>query len=160
MKRRRTRQLPREAGSVLVIALLIMVLMSLIGITLLSVASTEHSIASNALWSETALMAAEAGVNRSVSTLSAAGTGAAFGPIVLGGTATTYWSGNKAAQAAPTAPTFIRNATQAGYSIASCTAYNPCGYVFPTYQINASGTGPRGAIREVEVQAQYGPVAQ
>jgi Tfp pilus assembly protein PilX len=64
MQRRRCSLARREAGSVLIIGLLLMVLLSLLGITLLTVAATEHSVAYNGLWSEGALHAAEAGVNR------------------------------------------------------------------------------------------------
>jgi hypothetical protein len=47
-----------------------------------------------------------------------------------------------------------------GYNIAIGTGYNPSGYGFHSYQIDATGTGPRSALRELEVLAEYGPVAQ
>ena len=61
---------------------------------------------------------------------------------------------------APQPLAFVGTRTEAGYSLAVGTGYNPAGYAFHTYQINATGTGPRNAQREVEVRAEYGPVAQ
>ena len=49
---------------------------------------------------------------------------------------------------------------EAGYSIAIGTGYNPSGYTFNSYLINASASGPRNAQREIEALAEYGPVAQ
>jgi Tfp pilus assembly protein PilX len=150
----------RETGSILVIALLIMVLLSFLGVTLLTVASTEHSIASNSQWSEGALMAADAGVNKGINQLSANAqtSSAQINLTTLG--SYTYRSGRRTGSAAPL--TFVGTRTEAGYSLAVGTGYNPSGYVFHTYQVNAVGTGgpSQTAAREVEVQAEYGPIAQ
>jgi hypothetical protein len=151
----------RETGSVLVIALLIMVLLSFLGVTLLTVASTEHTIASNSQWSEGALMAADAGVNRGINQLSAnAQLSVAQIDLTNIGSGYTYRSGSRTGSAAPL--TFVGTRTEAGYSLAVGTGYNPSGYVFHTYQVNAVGTGgpSQTAAREVEVQAEYGPIAQ
>jgi Tfp pilus assembly protein PilX len=162
MRNGRVRNSKRERGSVLVVALLLMVLLSLLGITLLTVAATEHTVAYNGLWSEGALMAAEGGVNVGINQLSAnADTSVqaipatrlpdAQGPFQYrSGTRT---SGVQALQ-------FVSSRIESGYSIAVGTGYNRSGYVFDTYQINATGTGPRNAVREVEVQAEYGPIAR
>ena len=150
----------RETGSILVIALLIMVLLSFLGVTLLTVASTEHSIASNSQWSEGALMAADAGVNKGINQLSANAqtSSAQINSTTLG--SYTYRSGRRTGAAAPL--NFVGARTEAGYSLAVGTGYNPSGYVFHTYQVNAVGTGgpSQTAAREVEVQAEYGPIAQ
>jgi Tfp pilus assembly protein PilX len=167
MRHRRALHAKREAGSVLVIALLLMVLLSLLGITLLTVAATEHSVAFNSLWSEGALMATEAGVNRGLNQLTAnpdvsitrfpdcdapcAPTTLAFGY--------TYRSGGRA-DAGPQPLVYVGSQSESGYSIAVGTGYNPGGYAFHTYQLNATGTGPRNATREAQVRARYGPVAQ
>jgi Tfp pilus assembly protein PilX len=152
----------RETGSVLLIALLMMVLLSALGVALLTVASTEHSIASNALWAEGALAAADAGVNRGLNRLSAnAQTSLQTLATTSVGTGNTYQyrgGGKTAGAAAP--PSFMSSRTESGYSIAVGTGYNPSGYAFHTYQINATGSGPRNALREVEARAEYGPVAQ
>jgi len=150
----------RETGSILVIALLIMVLLSFLGVTLLTVASTEHTIASNSQWSEGALMAADAGVNKGINQLSANAqtSSAQINLTTLG--SYTYRSGRRTGSAAPL--TFVGTRTEAGYSLAVGTGYNPSGYVFHSYQVNAVGTGgpSQTAAREVEVQAEYGPIAQ
>lgn len=160
MGHRRVLHPKREAGSVLVIALLLMVLLSLLGVTLLTVAATEHTVAFNGLWSEGALSAAEGGVNRGLNQLSAnAQTSLQAIPNTTIGTTYAFRSGHKT-DTTPQPLTFVASRTEAGYSIAVGTGYNPSGYAFHTYQINATGTGPRNAIREVEVRAEYGPVAQ
>lgn len=160
MRHRRALQPRGETGSVLVIALLLMILLSLLGLTLLTVAATEHSVAFNSLWSEGALMAAEAGVNRGLNQLTAnAQTSLQAIPATAIASTYSFRSGPRTATT-PQPLAFIGSRTEEGYSIAQCTGYNPCGYVFHTYQITATGTGPRNARREVEVRAEYGPVAQ
>jgi hypothetical protein len=152
----------REEGSVLVIALLLMVLLSLLGVTLLTVASTEHSMAFNAFWSEGAISMADAGVNRGVNQLSANAQNslAAFGPIAIpNGGPYSYRSGRKTDAGAQPSQ-FVSSRTEPGYSVAMGTGYNPGGYTFDTYQINATGTGAGNAQREAEVRAEYGPVAR
>jgi hypothetical protein len=137
-----------------------MALLSMLGLTLLTVAGTEHSLASNSLWSQGALSAAEAGLNRGLNQLSA-NAETSIQPIAvttLTG-AYTYRSGTRAA-GAPQELTFVGTRTEPGYSVAVGTGYNPAGYAFHTYQIDATGSGPRNAQREVQIRADYGPVAQ
>jgi Tfp pilus assembly protein PilX len=137
-----------------------MVLLSLLGVTLLTVAATEHSVAFNALWSEGSLSAAEAGVHRGLNQLSA---NAQNSMQVIANTAIAntynYRSGRKT-DTTPQPLQFVGSRVEEGYSIAVGTGYNPSGYAFHTYQINATGSGPRNARREIEVRAEYGPVAQ
>jgi hypothetical protein len=160
MQRRRCSLARREAGSVLIIGLLLMVLLSLLGITLLTVAATEHSVAYNGLWSEGALHAAEAGVNRGLNQLTANAQTSIQAIANTGiGLVYNYQSGRRTDNA-PQPLQFVGSRIEEGYSIAVGTGYNPSGYAFHTYQINATGTGPRNARREVEVRAEYGPVAQ
>jgi hypothetical protein len=148
-----------------VIALLLMVLLSLLGVTLLTVAATEHTVAFNGLWSEGALSAAEGGVNRGLNQLNAnAETSLTRYPdcdtcALPISTGFNYRSGRKT-DGGPQPLTFVGTRVEEGYSVAVGTGYNPSGYAFHTYQINATGTGPRNARREVEIRAEYGPVAQ
>jgi Tfp pilus assembly protein PilX len=148
----------------MLIAMLVMILLSALGITLLTVASTENSIAYNSLWGEGALTAAEAGINRGLNQLNASAENS-IQPIPqttipAGGQ---YWfrSGTRG-QTDPAGQrlNYLGSQIQAGYSIAVGTGYNPSGYAFHLYQIRATGAGPRNAQRELEVRAQYGPVAQ
>jgi Tfp pilus assembly protein PilX len=149
------RQSDRQEGSILVIALLFMTLLSLLGITLLTVASTEHSLAYNAVWSEAALMAAEAGVNQGVSQVSANPvTSIAAIPVTTLATNYTYRSG-KQTDSGPQPLAFVGTRTEAGYALSTNS-----GYTFNVYRITATGTGPNSAQREVESQVEYGPVSQ
>lgn len=160
MQRRRRLLARRETGSVLIIGLLLMVLLSLLGITLITVAATEHSVAYNGLWSEGALHAADAGVNRGLNQLNANAQTAIQAIANTGiGLVYSYRSGRRT-DTTPQPLQFVGSRAEAGYSIAVGTGYNPSGYAFHAYQINATGTGPRSARREVEIQAEYGPVAQ
>ena len=149
------RQSDRQEGSILVIVLLLMTLLSLLGITLLTVASTEHSLAYNAVWSEAALMAAEAGVNKGISQVSPDPVASVAAiPTTTLATNYTYRSG-KETDSGPQPLTFVGTKTEAGYSLSTNN-----GYTFNVYRITATGTGPNSARREVEAQAEYGPVAQ
>jgi Tfp pilus assembly protein PilX len=155
-----------EAGSVAVIAILIMALLSILGTTLLMMSLTENTIATNDISSEGAFHAAEAGLNlalnqlgpntaASVAAVPVTGIGPNCAPLVP---CYSYRSG-KRTDAAPTTATFVGTTEMAGYSLGLGTGYNnPTGYVFYVYKINATGTGPRGAVREIESQAAYGPV--
>ena len=152
-----------QRGSVIMIALLVMVVLSLLGVALLTLSGTEHNIAYNALWSEGALAAADAGVQTGLNQLSAnSTTSTAAIPVTAIGTGTyTYQfrSGHRA-DPGPQPLVFKGSRIATGYSIAIGTGYNPSGYAFYSYQINTTGSGPRNAQREIEALAEYGPVAQ
>ena len=112
------------------------------------------------IWSEGALHAADAGVNRGLNQLNANAQTSIQAIANTGiGLVYRYRSGRRTDNA-PQPLQFVGSRTEAGYSIAVGTGYNPSGYAFHAYQINATGTGPRNARREVEIQAEYGPVAQ
>jgi len=151
MRHRRVLHAKKETGTILVMALLLMVLLSLLGVTLLTVAATEHSVAFNTLTSEGTLMAAEAGVQQGINNLSMDVeqstrliNDTAIGPIY------NFRSGRRT-DAGPTAPAYLYDFPEEGYDLAK--------WRFPVYQINATGTALlRNARREVEIQAKYGPV--
>jgi Tfp pilus assembly protein PilX len=149
-----------ETGSVLVVALLVMVAISLLGMALLTLSATEHNIAYNAVWSEGSFSAAEAGIHTGINQLSAnaATSTPAIAATGIGGSYT-YRSGRRS-DPGPQPLQFVGTRIEAGYSIAIGTGYNPSGYAFHSYQVTATGTGPRNAARELEVLAEYGPVAQ
>ena len=160
--RRRSRS-RRERGSILIIALFTMVVLSLLGVALLTLSGTEHNIAYNALWSEGAFDAADAGVQTGLNQISANSTTSTQAiPLtsVGGGTYTYQFRSGKKTDAGPQPLSFHGTRIEPGYTLAIGTGYNPSGYVFHSYQINATGTGPRNAQREVEVLAEYGPIAQ
>lgn len=150
----------REAGSVLMIALLVMMSLSSLGLALLGLALTEHRMAHNALWAEGAFSAAEGGANSGLNQLSPNAT-TSVQPIsttAIGGVYA-YRSGRRTDTGAQPLE-FAGTRIEGGYKIAIGTGYNPSGYGFHSYGINATGSGPMNAQREVEVLAEYGPVAQ
>jgi Tfp pilus assembly protein PilX len=149
-----------EKGSVMLVALFVMVILSMLGAVFLNLSNTESFVAYNALWSEGAFYAAEAGVQAGIDQLSPNMTTAtaAIATTALGDSYN-YRSGRRTDAAAQPLQ-FIRSTTASGYSVEAGTGYNPSGYSFYVYQINVTGTGPRNAVREVEVQAEFGPVAQ
>lgn len=150
-----------EEGSVLIVALLIMVLLFMLGAGLYSTAESEAVITSNDELSEGAFYAAEAAVQIAIDQIGpnpAQNIENVVAAEQIGGQFT-FRSGRRTDNAAEP-PTYIGENTAPGYSIGSGTGYNTARYVFDIYQINATGTGPRNAQREVEVQVQYGPVAR
>ena len=158
MRRSSNSRVKGEAGSVAVIAILMMTLLSLVGSTLLAMSMTENSIASNDLWSEGAFQAAEAGIHAGIDQLSANQTTSSQSvPVTTIGTRYAYRSGRRSDSDSQPLE-FVGARTEAGYSIGLGTGYNPSGYAFYAYRINATGTGPRMAQREIEALAEYGPV--
>ena len=150
----------RDRGSVLMIALFIMIALSILGVALLTLSGTESNISYNGLWAEGAFNAAEAGIQTGLDKLSAnAAASAQAIPVTTIGSAYQFRSGHRADPGSQ--PFLFRGERgEAGYSLAVGTGYNPSGYAFHSYQINSTGSGPRNAQREVEVLAEYGPVAQ
>ena len=163
MPGRRHAQYRNQRGSVLMIALFVMIVLSLLGVALLTLSGTEHNIAYNALWSEGAFTAADAGVQTGLNQLSAnSTTSIAAIPVTAIGTGiyTYQFRSGHRADAGPQPLVFKASRIEAGYSIAIGTGYNPSGYAFNSYQINTTGSGARNAQRELEALAEYGPVAQ
>ncbi len=152
----------RPSGTILVFALLVMFLLSFLGLTLLTVAGTEHSMSLNALWYDGALAAAEAGLNQAMDQLSPNGSVSTQAiPVTnIAQNLFSYRSGRRT-DAAPQPISFVsERSTTPGYHMGTGTGYNPGGYVSRTYQINATGTGPRNTMREVEARVDLGPVAR
>lgn len=145
----------------LVVALLLMVLLFMLGAALLATSESEAVIASNDEWSEGAFYAAEAAVQVAIDQLSGdpASNVTEVVPESDIGEQFTYRSGGRD-DAEPQPPAYVGAVHGTGYSIGAGTGYNTSEYIFDIYQINGTGTGPRNAIREVEVQAQYGPLAR
>jgi hypothetical protein len=140
-----------------------MVVLSLLGVALLTLSGTEDNIAYNALWSEGAFAAADAGVQTGLNQLSPnSATSTVAIPVTTIGTGT-YTYQFRSGQRTDTSPqplVFMGSRVATGYSLAIGTGYNPSGYAFYSYRIDATGSGPHNAQREIEVLAEYGPVAQ
>ena len=152
-----------QRGSVLMIALFVMIALSVLGIALLTLSGTESNIAYNQLWTEGAFAAAESGLQTGLNQLSAnTTTSIAAIPVTAIGTGiyTYQFRSGRRADAGPQPLQFRGKRVESGYSIAIGTGYNPSGYVFNSYQINSTGLGPKNAQREIEGLVEYGPVAQ
>jgi len=148
-----------ETGSVLVVALLLMVLLFTLGAALLTMAETEGVIAANDVWSEGSFYAAEAAVQTAIDQITVDPVASAQPvPVTTIGDDYTYRTGGRDdASAQP--PQVVQSVGGAGFALGSSTGYNSSGFVFDVYQINGTGMGPRSAMREVEVQVEYGPRA-
>jgi hypothetical protein len=150
----------RPTGSVLLVALVCMFVLSILGTVFLGMSLTEHNITYNAVYSEGAFTAAEAGIQAGVSQLSANTTTSAQAiPSTAFAGNYNYQSGHRADRD-PQPLQFVGKRVEPGYNLARGTGYNPSGYTFHSYRINVTGAGPRAAQREVEVLAEYGPVGQ
>lgn len=147
-----------ERGSALVLVMLLLVLFMALGMAILSAALVENAVGTNDEWFEGALYAAEAGV--------------ATGVVQVGGDIDdsiaaipssrlderyTFRSGGRA-DATPQPLTYRGAGRSSGYSSGLGTGYNPSGYLFMQYQVNATGSAPRNIDREVESLVEYGPV--
>jgi Tfp pilus assembly protein PilX len=151
-----------ERGAMIVIALMILTVLATLGITAMNSTTMETHISGYQRASVRAFYAAETGVQVGISQVSANLTNSIQAiPVTNHGSSATYQyrSGGRN-DTAPQPLQFLGTSTKAGYSIGSGTWYNPAGYIFYTYQINATGMGPQHARREIEMRAAYGPVAQ
>jgi hypothetical protein len=148
-----------ERGSALVVTLLVTVLLFLLGAALLTMSDMESQIVSNDRWSEGAFYAAEAAVQVAIDQIQV-DPDASIQPVPQTplGESFTYRTGGRL-DAEPQPVDYVRATPGAGFSLGAGTGYNSVGYVFHTYQINATGSGPRNTQREVEVQVDFGPVA-
>lgn len=137
------------------------VLLSLLGVVLLDLSQSESTYAYRDLYSEGTFWAAEAGIQTGIDQLSintATSTAAIPVTTIPAGGDYSFRSGPRGA-GVPQPLQFINTRTESGYSIGSGTGYNTSGYVFYAYQVTATGTGPKGVQRELQAQAEFGPVA-
>ncbi len=136
-----------ERGSVLMISLLLLVLISILGGLMMVLAQTETGIGTSMRSGSLAFNAAEYGLNLSINSLDPAGTPAALGTVTLPGKEMSNvkaWSGSKNGA----------NAIPSKQGTAPC----PSGYSLTLgcqlYQFNASGQSARflqtTAITELE----------
>lgn len=144
-------------GFALVISLVLLLLLTVLGVSLLAVSGLESNISHNDQWTEGALHAAEAGVHAAIDQLGvdpASSTTAIPETTLLADYS--YRSGSRHATA-PEPLQFLGKLNSPGFGISVGTGYNPSGFSFSRYQINATGIAPRNNKREVEALADYGP---
>jgi len=141
-------------------SLVLLLLLVVLGTGLLSLSGLESNISHNDQWSEGALHAAEAGLHVALDSLQPDPV-ASTQPTPLTSVAENYdfrSGGRLDATAQP--QTFVGKESEPWYSISVGTGYNPAGYAFSRYRLNATGGGPRQIRREVEAMAQYGPIPE
>ena len=153
-----TRSTNNESGMAVVIAMLLMVLLLLMGSALLTMSTTESAIAANDQWSEGAFQAADASIQMSIDRLSVGSSDQVVEETELGDFYTFRSGGRDDTEPQPPVLTGTDNGE--GYSVDETTGYNSSQYVFETYVINGTGTGPRNAERQIEVQVRLGPIAR
>jgi hypothetical protein len=148
MRERRSRW-SDERGSVLVMAIFIMALLLAAGMIMLRMSTSETDIAYNTVWAEGSFYAAEAAIAIGIDQL---------GPTLVA---------DVAVAPAPIANDYTRASNivflgatqQPGYALSAGPTYsNPAGFYFNQYRIAGTGTGPRSAQRQLEIQATFGPV--
>jgi len=155
-----TARAARADGFAMVIALILLLLLVILGTSLLSLSALESNISHNDYWAEGALHAAEASVHAAIDALRPDPVSSTQ-PIPLTSISDDYdyrSGGRLAADAEPLV--YLGQYKEPGYSINVGTGYNPSGYSFARYRINATGSGPRQIRREIEVMAHYGPIPE
>ena len=150
-----TRKMNSEKGSVLVMAMLLIVLLMLLGMGLVAMSETELLIAHNDQLSEAAFQAADAAVQHGIDGLTVGSTNAVV-PNTGIGDGFVFRSGGRDDNS-PQPPELIGSVRAPGYSAGTGTGYNYSGYQFRVFAVSGTGTGPRNAQHEVEVQILLGP---
>jgi hypothetical protein len=137
------RFIKNEEGIVLVVTLLILLVLTLIGISAVSTTTFEASISGNERVGTVAFYASEGGVQQGVGKLPDTS------PVLRTslGNESFYWSGSPGDKNSPTSSKVLGKYFKAGFD---------ANWEFKRYQVNASGES-FGAMREVEVQVSYGP---
>lgn len=151
-----------EHGATLLIALMVLVVLGALGATAMNSTTIETTIAGYHRASVQAFYAAETGVHIAINQLSAQiETATQAIPVTnLNGSAIYQFRSGGRHDTEPQPLQFLEARGRAGYALTRGTSYNPAGYIFYTYKVNATGLGPHNAQREIEARALYGPVAQ
>jgi hypothetical protein len=171
VKDRRTKSpLANDRGISLIIVLMVMaILLSIVGAGLLF-SGINTKVAMNYRTGTRAFYAADVGITSITTALTSTPTFSATSQIVpqpSGSSGTLCYRFGKRDGTVPTPQPTIKS--NPGYSLGSGTGYSTSGYSFYQYQINVTGTysvgsgcpavGAETGAREVEAQAQYGPVS-
>jgi hypothetical protein len=139
----KTENIRDEKGVVLVIALIILLVMTLIGISAVSTSLFENIISGNERLSTDAFYATEAGVQIAFNQL----PDTAAIPLTKVGNDSYCWSGGPSDKGAP--QPLINRGLYFRPGFESVWGFN-------RYQINASG-GSLNALKQIEAQATWGP---
>lgn len=149
-----------EKGTALVTALLMTTLLLVLAMALLAISSDESGIAANEAWSEGAFYAAEACVQSAVDQIGPDPVASLQAvPVTTITQGYTFRSGRRSDSTAQPVR-FVRAQPAPGFNLDVGTGYNSAGFLFETYEVDATGAGPRNAQREIQAQVNYGPVAR
>jgi Tfp pilus assembly protein PilX len=140
----KTDPLRNEKGVALVIALIMLIILTFIGMSAISSSVFEAKISGNERWGSAAFYAASAGVEVGISRLPEI---SAYGPAAAGSDET-YRSGSLTSTTAQ---------PQKSLGLTFRSGYDPT-FEFKRFQINATGES-FGARKEIEVQVLLGPYA-
>lgn len=149
-----------ERGTAFVTALLLTALLLVLAMALLAIAGDETGISANEAWSEGAFYAAEACVQTAVDQIGPdATTSLQAVPVTTISQGYTFRTGRRS-DTSPQAVRFVQAMPAPGFGLGGGTGYNSVGFLYETYELDATGLGPRNAQREIQVQVNYGPVAR
>ena len=130
-----------EKGVSLVIALLILLVLTLLGLSMINTTTFETVIAGNDRARVDAFYAAESGLHHALTELD----NRAAVPVTLLGGETFYWSGTARDQNTPKEPEFLGLAFHSGSDVGE--------FGFKRFRVNVTGKSC-GAVQEVEVQVK------
>lgn len=146
------RNIPRdERGIALIVALIILLVLTLIGISAISTTTFETNIAGNERIGTDAFYASEGGVQVGLNKLPD------YTPISRTkiGENSYYWGGTPKDKGNPKPIQDVGKGWMPGFQVPGS---EPTPGEFYRYQINATGES-FGATKEIEVQVRYGPVS-
>ncbi len=129
-----------QKGVALVIALIMLLVLTLIGMASVSSSVFEARISGNDRFGTAAFYAAKGGIDRGIAQLPVL---TAYGPQALGDE--TYWSGRMTGGPQPLV--YLGAMSRSGFDAM---------WEFGRYQVNATGQS-FGAVKEMEVQVSMGP---
>ncbi len=129
-----------QKGVALVIALIMLLVLTLIGMASVSSSVFEARISGNDRFGTAAFYAAKGGIDRGIAQLPVL---TAYGPLALSDE--TYWSGRMTGGPQPLV--YLGAMSRSGFDAM---------WEFGRYQVNATGQS-FGAVKELEVQVSMGP---
>lgn len=151
--------LGNKKGAALIIALLILLVLTLIGISAISTTTFETQISGNEKAGTNAFYAAEAGAqvgfNKLIDPVNKVIDPSPISVTSLG-TDSSYWSGSLAEKGAPRALQYLGEWVEPANELADSPTSYARPPVYSRYQVNATGES-LGATREVEIQVKCGP---
>jgi Tfp pilus assembly protein PilX len=135
--------LRNEKGVALIIALLMLLILTLIGISAISTTTFETNISGNERIGTDAFYASEAGIQVGLNQL----PDTKPIPVTAIGTDSSCWSGSPQDKSSPQSLQSLGLYRKAGYDTS---------WAFNRFQMNSTGESFR-AMKEIEVQASFGP---